>query len=72
METNTPWYDSNPLELLEKGEWNSDKDIIIGHTDGENDNFDYAQVGKKDLLVSVHTIQFNCIFIFVRKWQTII
>jgi len=49
METNTPWYDNNPLELLERGEWNSDKDIIIGHTDGENDNFDYAQVDKQQL-----------------------
>jgi len=47
VELNQPWYDVNPLELLERGKWNSDKEIIIGHTDGEDDYYNYIQLTKE-------------------------
>ena len=33
--------DKSPLALLKSGEWAKDKDVIIGHTDGEMDSFNY-------------------------------
>jgi len=43
LESSTPLIDgdSSPLALLKSGQWATDKDVIIGHTDGEVDSFNY-------------------------------
>lgn len=56
LETSTPMIDgaefsTNPLQMLENGEWASDKDIIIGHTNGEVNTFLYTEFTREGVEV---------------------
>jgi len=47
FEASTPMIDgvefsANPLQMIADGDWASDKDIIIGHTNGEFNTFDFT------------------------------